>query len=89
MAPNKEKKRVPVNKGQKKVKSSAQVKACKKKGVPERQEPRDKNWTGGEMDALVDSCIQNIDTIDANLSAEVTKEVKNKLWQSIADGVNG
>lgn len=88
MAPQRGQKRVETNKGQKNGKDDSKGKASKKKGASERQEARDKNWTGGEMDVLVDTCIKKIDIIDANLSAEITKEVKNKLWESIRDGVN-
>lgn len=79
--------------------SSSKKKECDKKGALNggakkgkeggSNVVREKNWTGGEHDVLVDSCIEKIDIIDSNLTAEITKEVKNKVWEEIQTAVNG
>lgn len=66
--------------------SREKVHTAKKEAASDR---RDQNYSGNELDVLVKMCKGKIDLLESNLSAEVTREMKDDAWKSIADGVNG
>lgn len=63
-------------------------KVVSQKSREETADRRDQNYSAAELDVLVRMCKQKIDLLESNLSAEITREVKDDAWKAITTGVN-